>query len=116
MSLDMTIEKLPEGTAVATLSGAMTLGTSLKMVDAQVHSALSDGVTNLVLDLTAVPYSDSAGLGLLMYTYGLVKEKGGTLRLCGVSARVLSMLQMTRTDTFLPMDANREASLAALRQ
>jgi anti-anti-sigma factor len=68
-----------------------------------------------VIDLTDVEYVDSAGLGMLMYAYGMLNEKKGTLRLCGVTARVMSLLQMTKTDMFLPIDTSLDESLAALR-
>ena len=68
-----------------------------------------------MIDLTEVEYVDSAGLGTLMYAYGMLNEKGGALRLCGVNDRVLSLLQMTKTDTFLPVDKSKDESLTALR-
>jgi anti-sigma B factor antagonist len=114
MPLDVKIENLPDRTVVVTLSGSMTLGSSLKMVESQVRQALSDEVAHLVIDLSAVDFVDSAGLGVIVHTYGLMSEKGGTLRLCGVQPRVRSLLQMTRTESFLSIDAGREESLAAL--
>lgn len=114
MPVDITIEKLPEATAVITLSGHMTLGTSLKVADSQINGAISDGITRMVMDLTGVDYMDSAGLGMVVYVYGTLREKTGTLRLCGVAPRLLSLLQLTKTDTFLPIDLSREESLAAL--
>jgi anti-sigma B factor antagonist len=115
MPLSTSIESLPNGIAVVTLSGGLTLGTSLKIADSQIQAAIEDGVTKMVIDLTDVEYVDSAGLGMLMYAYGLLNDKKGVLRLCGVTPRVLSLLQMTKTDTFLPIDQNRDESLAAIR-
>ena len=74
MLMTATIERLPEATAVVTFSGAMALGTSLKIADSQVRAAIADGVTRLVFDLTAVDYRDSAGLGMIVFTYGAVRE------------------------------------------
>lgn len=114
MPLSATIEQLPEATAVVTLSGQMTLGTSLKVADSQIHGLISDGVRKLVIDLAAVDYMDSAGLGLLVFIFGTLREKAGSLRVCGVAPRLLSVLQLTKTDTFLAIDQDREESLAAL--
>ena len=115
MPLSATIETLPEGIAVVTLSGGLTLGTSLKIADSQILSAIANGVTRMVIDLTSVEYVDSAGLGMLMYAYGMLNEKQGALRVCGVADRVMSLLKMTKTDSFLPIDATCEESVAALR-
>jgi len=115
MPLSANIENLPHGIAVVRLSGGLTLGTSLKIADCQIQAAIEDGVSKLVIDLTDVEYVDSAGLGMLMYAYGMLNEKKGTLRLCGVTARVLSLLKMTKTDMLLPIDKSLDESLAALR-
>ena len=118
MALQASIETLEGGgggkTAIVTLAGLMTLGTNLKTADQQVQTAIDTGAKNLILDLTGVTYSDSAGLGMMVHTYGLIKAKGGSFRLCGVCERVLAMLKLTTTDRFLPVDADRAASLAAL--
>lgn len=114
MILTATLEKLPADTAIFTLSGTMTLGTSLKMVDSQVQAVITGGASKVVFDLSSVDYVDSAGLGMLVYTYGALREKNGAFRLCGPNARILSLLKLTKTDTFLAIDSCREDSLAAL--
>ena len=116
MPLSASIETLSEGIAVVRLSGGLTLGTSLKIADSQIQAAIASGVTRMVIDLTSVEYVDSAGLGMLMYAYGMLNEKKGSLRLCGVADRVMSLLKMTKTDSFLPIDATCDESVAALRQ
>jgi anti-anti-sigma factor len=114
MPVSVEIEKLPEGTAVITLKGSVTLGTSLSLADSQIYRTIANGVTKMVIDLTGVDYLDSAGLGMLVYAYGTLNEKQGVLRLCGVAPRVLSVLKMTKTDSFLAVDPSREESLAEL--
>ena len=114
MPLSSTIETLPQGIAVVRLSGGLTLVTSLKIADSQIQSAIEAGVSKMVIDLTAVEYVDSAGLGMLMYAYGMLNEKKGALRVCGVTDRVLSLLRMTKTDMFLPIDKDVDESLTAL--
>jgi anti-sigma B factor antagonist len=108
------IEHLSPETAVVTFQGSLTLGTSLKVADSQLQSAISDGVSRLVVDMSGVDFLDSAGLGMLVYIYSALNEKSGVLRLCGVSQRVASLLKLTKTDSFLAMDGCREDSLAAL--
>ena len=116
MPLSATIENLSASTAVVTLQGHMTLGSSLQLIDAQINAAIAAGVSRMVIDLTAVDYVDSAGLGLLMYTYGTLNGNNGALRLCGVAPRVMSLLQLTKTDSVLSIDPTRAESLAALRK
>jgi len=96
------------------LTGSLTLGTTLKIVDTRLQQLVEDGVHRLVLDLSYCAYSDSAGLGTLIHTFGVLSERGGSMRLCGVNERLAAMFKMTRTDALLPCDPDRETSLAAL--
>ena len=115
MSLAALIQRVSPDIAVLTISGPLTLGTNLKTLDGTIQTLLGTGARRLVFDLSASLYADSAGLGTLIHTSGLVAERGGTLRLAGVSDRIVSMLRMTRTDSLLPMDVDAAASLAALQ-
>jgi len=114
MSLDVSIKRIAPDTAVVTLDGALSLGTQLKIADTQIQDLIASGISKLVLDLTAVPYSDSAGLGTLIHFYGLLQQRGGTIRLCGASERVAALLRLTKTDVLLPTDPSIEASLSVL--
>ena len=114
MILQVDIQRLQPGLAVVKLTGALTLGTSLHGADAQLQKTIKDGAAKVVLNMTGVPYMDSAGLGVLVQASGLAKQQGGDLRLCGVADRVAELIKMTRTDALLPMDADEDASLKAL--
>ncbi len=117
MALEMKIEK-QEGTGgpldVAVIHGSLTMGTNLKTIDNNLQALVARGSTRLVIDLNDCPYCDSAGMGLLMHISGLITAQGGSLRICSASARVLDLLKMTRTDSLLPLDPDRTASLAKL--
>lgn len=117
MALEMKIEQQESAggpVEIAVVHGSLTMGTNLKTVDHNLQAMIAAGGKRLVLDLTGVPYCDSAGLGLLMHAAGLVTSGGGVMRICGASERVMDLLKITRTDTLLPLDADRAASLAKL--
>jgi len=61
-----------------------------------------------VLDLTEVPYMDSAGLGLIVSHYVRCQGRGVRLVLAGVSPRVVQLLEMTTVDKFFPRVATIE--------
>lgn len=115
MPVNASIERHPDGCAVVVFTGQITLGSSLSMVESQVRSVINEGSHKIVFDLTEVGFIDSAGLGMLVYVYGSLCGKGGALRLCGVAPRIQSLLELTRTNTLLPVDATAADSLAALR-
>jgi anti-anti-sigma factor len=61
-----------------------------------------------ILDLTEVPYMDSAGLGLLVSHYVRCQGRGVRLVVAGVSSRVIQLFEMTKVDGFFPRIATVE--------
>src|SRR5271168_3791503 len=114
MSLEVAIEKLDGNTAAVTISGPLALGTKLKILDSQLQQLVCDGFNRVVLDLTHCSYLDSSGLGVVVYTWGLLQNSNGVLRICGVNDRVSALLKLTKTEAFLPCDPDRPTSIAAL--
>ncbi len=106
--------RIDGATSVMTVRGTLRLGPGLKMLEVQLVAEMDRGVRALVLDVAAVPMVDSAGLGLLLHLHGQMGERGGVLRMCGVTERVRELLRMTHTERLLPMDADVAGSLAAL--
>jgi anti-anti-sigma factor len=67
-----------------------------------------------ILDLSGVPYMDSAGMGAVINHYVHCQNKGGRLIAAGVSPRVLELFRMTRVDTVIPRAATVEEAEAGL--
>lgn len=114
MILDVSTKHITPDTAIVAMSGALTLGTSLHAADTNLQNLIKAGTIKIVLDLSGVPYIDSAGLGAIVHAYGLAMEFHGKMRLCGINDKVASLLKMTRMDTFLAVDPDSATSLAAL--
>lgn len=68
-----------------------------------VRGLIERGRKEIVLDLEAVPFVDSAGLGELVSSYASVKRLGGTLRLTNVNHRVASALDSARLTSVLQL-------------
>ena len=114
MILDVSTKHITPDTAIVAMSGDLTLGTSLQAADTNLQNLIKAGTIKIVLDLSGVPYIDSAGLGAIVHAYGLAMEYHGTMRLCGINEKVASVLKMTRMDTFLAVDPDSATALAAL--
>jgi anti-anti-sigma factor len=56
-----------------------------------------------ILDLTEVPYMDSAGLGRIVRHYVHCRGKGVRMVAVGVSQRVVELFKMTKVDAVIPM-------------
>ena len=54
----------------------------------------------LVLDLSRIEFMDSAGLGLLMGRYRLMKELGGVMAIENPNRRVMKILRLSGMERF----------------
>ena len=61
-----------------------------------------------ILDLTAVPYMDSTGLGRIVSHLVHCKGKGIQMIVAGATPRVLELFRMTKVDTVIPLAATLE--------
>jgi anti-anti-sigma factor len=55
-----------------------------------------------ILDLTGVPYMDSAGLGIIVNHYEHCQGKGIRMIAAGVTPRILELFRMTKVDGIIP--------------
>ena len=78
------------------LKGKMTLGEGDELLKDKVNSLVHQGHRKLVLNLGAVPYIDSAGLGEIVRTYTTVSRQGGTLKLLNLTKRIHDLLSITK--------------------
>jgi anti-sigma B factor antagonist len=67
-----------------------------------------------VLDLTGVPYMDSAGLGILVKSHVSHQQNGQRLILVGANHRVLDLFKITKVDTVLELALDMETAHRAL--
>jgi anti-sigma B factor antagonist len=92
-------EKIVGDVAVVTVTGDIVLGRGDVALKDKVHSLIQQGYKKLVLDLGGVSYMDSAGLGELVHVYATVKNKGGGLKLVGLTKRLTDLLTITKLVT-----------------
>lgn len=64
----------------------------------------------LILDLSGVPYIDSAGIGALVGAYVNHQKEGRSLALVGVTKRVRDAMQVTRVEQFFSFYDNEAAA------
>ena len=60
----------------------------------------SNSARRLIIDMAAVPYVDSAGIGALVGAYVTHQKDGRSLALVGVNERVRAALQVTHVESF----------------
>ena len=116
MPLQLDRKTLDSGIEVIQLSGSLTLGRESQALETLVESIAAPRPARIVLDLTGVPFIDSAGIGVLIGCHGKTLTGGGHLRLAGAADRVLHVLRVTKVDAVLRLDASLADSLKALAE
>jgi len=95
---------------VLDLEGRLTIGEGSDLLRDKVATVVSQGTSKVVLNLAGVPYIDSGGLGELVRCSMTAKKANGSVKLIGVSGRVVDLLTITKLITvFDTHDSEQEA-------
>jgi anti-sigma B factor antagonist len=95
------------------LHGPFKAGEADQVFRNSVADALSAGTANLVVNLADVSFLDSSGVGSLVRTFSILKEKGGEFRVFGATKQVAQVLRMVRLDKVLGLAEDEAAALAS---
>ena len=98
MSLKVSIREIGDVT-VLDLDGRITLGDGSALLRDVIRENIDKGHRKLVLNLAAISYLDSTGLGELVSGYRAVKSEGGELKLLNLNKKVGDLLQVTKLYT-----------------
>jgi anti-sigma B factor antagonist len=102
------------GQKILAISGPLTIHTLF-----QFHEAVrAEAQPAVILDFTAVPHMDSAGLGALVSAHVAAQKAGRQLVLAGANKHVVALLEMTHVEQLFhryPSVSEAETALAAAR-
>jgi anti-sigma B factor antagonist len=97
------------GTLIVRLAGPLTLRNIFDL-QSQLRNAKPTPVT--ILDLTDVPYMDSAGMGVVVNYHVHCQNLGGRLSAVGVSPRIMELFKITKVDSVIRMAPTLEEAEA----
>ena len=99
------------GEHILEVKGRLTIATLFGFQDA----TRKENAPELIIDMTGVPYIDSAGLGELVATYVRAQKASRKLAFAGMNARVMAVIEMSHLSQFLhnyPTVKDAEAALS----
>ncbi len=96
---------------VLDVSGRITVGEGNIMLREIVRDLADKGSNRIVLNLGEVHYIDSSGLGELVKTHTTIRNKGGELKLAGLSKRIHDLLEMTRLASVFDIQKDEPSAL-----
>jgi anti-anti-sigma factor len=86
-------------TTILRLNGPLTLATLFVLQ----QNLREIGNVDTVIDVTEVPYIDSAGLGTILSHWAHTQRTGHKFAMTGTSPRIDVLLEITKVNTLLPM-------------
>ena len=95
---------------VIDLSGKLTIDAGAQLLKDKTESLVFQGRKQIVVNLGAVPYIDSGGLGQLVACYTTLAKAGGRLTLLNLNTRNHDLLSITKlVSVFETFDSEAEA-------
>jgi anti-anti-sigma factor len=99
--------------AVIKLSGKLDMNTSPDLRKAAFILYIKDECKNLTIDLTNVPYIDTAGLATLLEILVMAKEQRARLTLSGLDEKVRYLIDVNGLTRFFRIDGSAQGKLHA---
>jgi anti-sigma B factor antagonist len=90
-----------DGVSLVDVVGRLT-SFEAKAFREMIHGLLRQGQTNVVLNLTALEYLDSSGIGELVRNYMSIVKKGGAMKVVGLAPKVEEILKVTQLYQVFP--------------
>jgi anti-sigma B factor antagonist len=110
--MELDVEARDDGVAVVRCQGRLNMATATRLTEAIGH-CVAGGSPRVLVDLTETPFVDSSGLGALISGLKRARQAGGDLRIAGVGAQVLAVLELTNLNRVLkPYPSLEEAGRA----
>jgi anti-sigma B factor antagonist len=93
--------------------GRLTLTDGHTKLRDQIHVSAGYGTKRFILNLSRVDAIDSYGIGELARCHSAVRQSGGSLKLGGVSPKVLEVLKISHLNTIFEIYPDETEALRA---
>ncbi len=102
-----------EDVLVVALSGRVVIGEVADHFRDIVYNAIDGGSRKVVINMADVTFIDSSGLGALVNAMIRMRNAGGKLKLTQPSSKVAELLEVTRLDKVLEIEADETKAVLA---
>ena len=98
------------------ISGRIVLGEESAVLRDMVRNLLGEGHKQILLNLSAVNYIDSSGLGHLVSAFTSVRKHEGELKLLNLTNKVHDLMQITRLFTVFDIMDDEDVAVKSFGQ
>ena len=110
----MKTNRNPQGKVmVLELSGKIMGGPDHDKFKGEIKQLIEEGYKDIVLDFAGVPWINSTGLGILISGYHSLRAAEGSMKVCSVKERVLSIFYISQLEKIFDVFPSREEALAS---
>ena len=95
------------------VSGKIMGGPDHDRFKEEIAGLIDGGYKDVILDLSGVPWINSTGLGILITGHHSIKAAEGTMKICSVKERVLSIFYISQLQNIFDVYATRAEALSA---
>jgi anti-sigma B factor antagonist len=99
---------------VIDVKGEMDLYNSFKLKDV-VNALIGRNVRQYIINLEALDYIDSSGIGAVLYVFAELRKRGLALVVSGVRGTVKRVIELTKLNGYLPLAGDLNEAIARLR-
>jgi anti-sigma B factor antagonist len=104
------------GVTIVDISGRIVLGEESATVRDVISDLLSKGYKHILLNLGAVDYIDSWGLGSLVGAFASARKQGGELKLLNLTNKITDVMETTRLYTVFDIMNDEAAAVKSFAQ
>src|SRR5207248_3900865 len=97
------------------LDGKIAIGAGDQQLREVISSAVNEGKTKILLDLSGVTTIDSSGIGELVGSYTTATNRGGKLKLLHLPAKLNELLHVTQLITVFEVYERSEEHTSELQ-
>jgi anti-sigma B factor antagonist len=104
-----------KGVTVVELEGNVMGGPDASALNDFLHKLITEEKTHVVVDLKAVSFINSSGLGMLIGGLTTMRHSGGELKLARASKKVENLLEMTKLLKVFDLHKNVNNAIASFK-
>jgi len=109
------IEKHQRGNVtIMVIQGVIKVGESASIFSNDLDTLLAEGSGEVLIDMSAIDYVDSTGLGELVGYLQRFEKEGRRLALLRPQTRILNLLKLTKLDSVFQIFETEDEAIAAM--
>jgi len=107
----VTIEQTQVGDKIVLHVAGRMDAESAHQFELRCESCIAEGLTSIVIDLSDLAYISSLGLRSVVAASKKARDKGGEIRICGISGLVRQVFEITKLSQVFPLHDSVESAL-----